>query len=234
MKPIIGIITTPDNDVDNDRHFLSRFEIVEWISKSGGIPISILPTKVCNYYDKSERNKEMTIEELNDLKEALKLCDGFVKPGGRNIIDYQKFIYKYSVENDIPYLGICMGLQLMAYTIEENSKLVDNNSQIIHKTKELDAHEVIITPNSKLYEILGKKSMVVNSRHRKHVENVDKLLVSAFSLDNQIEALENSSCSYNIGIQWHPESYDFDNKDSKNLFESFIDSSYQYQKRKKV
>lgn len=234
MKPIIGVISSPDYDIDKDKHFLTRIEIVKWISKCGGIPISILPTKVCDYFDKDSRNKKITIEELNDLKQVLLMCDGFIKPGGRNIIDYHKYIYNYTVENDIPYLGICIGLQTMAIASEKSVKLVDNTSEINHKTKNLEAHEVIINENTKLREILGKNSLIVNSRHRKHIEGINNLIVSAKSLDNQIEALEHPNCRYNIGLQWHPESYEFNNQDSKNIFDSFIDSSIQYQKVKKV
>ncbi|MBQ9072725.1 MAG: gamma-glutamyl-gamma-aminobutyrate hydrolase family protein [Bacilli bacterium] len=233
MKPIIGVISTPDYDIDKDRNFLVRFEIVEWISKCGGIPISIIPTKICNYFDKKEKNRQTTIQELNNLKQILRMCDGFIKPGGNMIVDYHKYIYKYSIDNDIPFLGICLGMQSMAYAIEENARLVDNNSEIVHKTKKLNAHEILIDENSKLYSILGKKSLIVNSRHNRHIENVNNLLVSAKSLDNQIEALENPNCTYSIGLQWHPESYDFNNQDSKNIFESFIESSIQYTKTKK-
>ena len=232
IGPIIGIVSTPGHDPSGSEHFLTKVEIVNWIINSGGIPLTIIPTKFCNYFDRNDKNRKVTIEELQNLKQILKLCDGVIKPGGLCILDYHKYIYNYCTCYDVPYLGICIGLQIMACSAEENAKIVRNNSDIVHKTQNLYAHEVLIDDKSKLYSILGKKEMVVNSRHNYHVENVKKLLVSARSTDNQIEALENPNCKYNIGIQWHPESYRYDNEDSQKIFDSFIESSKQYKKCK--
>lgn len=42
------------------------------------------------------------------------MCNGIVMPGGCKIYYYDKFIAKYAIENDIPVLGICLGMQILA------------------------------------------------------------------------------------------------------------------------
>ena len=226
-KPIIGIITTPDFDRDNDPQFLIDPRFVKWVSECGGIPFAILPPRSCDYHTKGGPNP-MNDAEIEDFNRILDMCDGFIKPGGYTLTDYHKYIYNYCVKNDVPYLGVCAGIQLMAFCTEENPKLKENQNLELHKLKGGANHEVIINPNSKLYSILGERNITVKSSHTKHIEDVKNLLVAAISSDNQIEALENSNCTYNLGVQWHPESFQFDYKQSRCIFESFINSAINY------
>ena len=142
MKPIIGVITNADYDFEKDRQFSSKYEICEWIIKCGGIPVGVISPKQCNYFDKEERNRECTIENLNDLKRIIKMCDGFIKPGGYKILDYHKYIYNYCVENDVPYLGMCAGIQLMPCALENNVNLVENKNIELHKSENPYIHSV--------------------------------------------------------------------------------------------
>ena len=230
-RPIIGIITTPDFDKDYDPQFLIDPRFVKWISECGGIPIAIIPPRSCDYHTAGGPPAMSDIEKEN-LNTVLEMCDGFVKPGGYTLPDYQKYIYNYCVNNDIPFLGVCAGIQLMAICSEEKFNLVENSNKELHKSATGATHEVIITPNSKLYSILGVESLIVKSSHEKHIESANNLLVAAVSSDKQIEALENPNCTYNLGLQWHPEAEALNYKYSRCIFESFIESSIEYKLNK--
>ena len=57
-------------------------------------------------------------------------------------------------------------------------------------------------------------------------------LLGKVTAGNPIEAIENPRCDYNLGLQWHPELFDFDHEDSINIFDSFIEKSSNHDKQK--
>ena len=118
-------------------------------------------------------------------------------------------------EKYIPVLGICLGMQTMAYLFNGKFDKIDN-----HNSLEKYVHNINIDKNSKLYKIIRKNKIMVNSRHNECITNTD-LNVSSYS--NVIESIEDINKKFFIGVQWHPESLMDEN--SKNLFESFFFST---------
>ena len=56
-----------------------------------------------------------------------------------------------------------------------------------------------------MYKIIGEETIKVNSRHMRQIPftNLDGV---AYSEDNILEAIEDKSKKFFLGIQWHPES----------------------------
>ena len=96
---------------------------------------------------------------------------------------------------------------------------------ILHNQENDDlslVHEVTILKNSKLYEIIGKEKIMVNSFHNYHATSNHVYRTVATSSDGQIEALEYPTDTFHLGVQWHPEiSYDFD-ENSRKVIDAFI------------
>ena len=68
------------------------------------------------------------------------------------------------------------------------------------------SHDVDIKKNSKLFQIIKKNKIKVNSAHHQSVKNTGKnFTVSAFASDEVIEAIEHTQHPWCLGIQWHPE-----------------------------
>lgn len=232
MKPIIGIVEWPYLDKDEDVIYEVLTPIIEWVVRSGGRPIGIFPTMIEDYVAKRLRDiREMTDMEIRDLHDSLSMCDAIIKPGAIKIYDHERKIYDYALKRDVPYLGICAGMQIMAYHNKINVQNERNNSHIIHHSKEDYAHKIYIGENTKLHQILGKDEIMVNSRHNFHISDTD-LMVSATAEDGIIEAIEHAGSSFNLGVQWHPELLPKDDENSNLLFNQFIEEAKRYQKRK--
>ena len=223
MKPIIGIVEWPYTDKDGDLIYEVVNPVVEKISKYGGIPVGIFPTQIENFQNKkiSEINA-LTITEKEDLNQTLKMCDAIIKPGAIRIYGYENYIYDYAFQKDVPYIGICAGMQMMAnYNIENSKNERNEDKGVIHHSKEEYAHEIRILKDTLLYSILKQEEILVNSRHNYHIVDSGIHKTSAYSPDGIIEAIENPIKNFQIGVQWHPESL-MNDEHSKKLFDYFI------------
>lgn len=227
MKPIIGIVGRVI-ERENDTTIICCFEdIRKSVLRNGGNPIMILPSQNVNY---DEVNPKLTEEEIEDLKQQIDLCDGIIMPGTTKLYYYDQVIYEYAFSKDIPILGICGGMQLIAINDRaeiEDKVLYNINSNIKHNQPDVDnVHKVTINEDSILYNIMSKSEICVNSRHNQAVNHVNKLKVSAISEDGLIEGIEYSDKKFVIGVQWHPEN--LSNKDiaENNIFKKFIEACY--------
>jgi putative glutamine amidotransferase len=164
----------------------------------------------------------MTDLEKEDLNRILSLCDAFIVPGGYRLYEYDYYICKYALSNNIPILGICAGMQAMAKTDCENKNvLIDENNS--HCVESLYCHDIKINKDSLLYKIIGKETIKVNSYHKYKIEHEGINKISATSIDgNVIEGIENNSVKFYLGVQWHPEKLIDIDENSKKLFKYFI------------
>jgi len=176
------------------------------------------------------------ITEAN-VKEQLADCSGIIVPGGFGDRGIEGMIVtaRYCRENDVPYLGICLGMQIAVIEFarhvcgfeDANSGEFDSNSahkvidflpdqsESINKgaTLRLGAYPCRITEGTKLFESYGKKDISERHRHRYEFNNDYRDILSSAGLtlcgaapDNSvIEAVEVSGNSYFVGVQFHPE-----------------------------
>lgn len=158
-------------------------------------------------------------DELERVERLIKTCNGIILPGGAKEYDIDLKIAKYLYDNNIPTLGICLGMQIMSLAFNGDIKFIGNETH--QKTKGY-VHEIKIKEKSRLATILKETKIIVNSRHIEHITTTD-LPISAISIDLIIEAVEDQNKTFFIGVQWHPESLE-DDIYSRRLFDSFINS----------
>ena len=115
-----------------------------------------------------------------------------------------------------PFLGLCRGGQGLVIATggtlmqhipdnfpEENHNPNNNYDDLLTSTK----HPIIVEENSKLYEIIKKKNVMVNSYHHQAAKILgEQLRVSATSPAGVIEVVEHKDPDYFcFGIESHPE-----------------------------
>ena len=229
MKPIIGIVGRTNKVEYNKYKIIVNDNHRRAVIACGGIPISILPTQNIEYekMDNGKINQPLNEEEQSDIIRVIKMCDGVVMQGGYYSFYYDEFIAKYCLENDIPILGTCLGMQILA-AVDYNTSRKKNTqlikSEINHNQYENNyVHDIEIDKNSFLYKIIGKEKIKVNSRHKYSIVNLNQAKIAAKCEDGIVEAIEFPNKKFAIGVQWHPEDLFDTDENMLNIYKIFMD-----------
>lgn len=115
-----------------------------------------------------------------------------------------------AVELGMPILGICFGMQLM-HVLSGGKMIQDIPDQ--HEDAHdhagpdyMHQHDVIIEPGTKLAELAPALRTPITSAHHQAIKGVQPpYRVAARSEDGIIEAIEDPTDPFRIGVQWHPE-----------------------------
>lgn len=222
-RPVIGIPGVPVDDQEKLSVIALYDDYRKMIMAKKCIPFMIPPYKDINYYHTDLNEiEELTEEEINLYKEMVDMCDGIIIPGGYRMYNFQNFIINYAIEKDIPILGTCLGMQILANMDNMESSLKEDETGK-HRQRGIDyVHNVSIVPNTLLNEIIGEKEIPVNSVHKYYVSKVKNLIVSAYSDDGLIEAVEMPNKRFVVGVQWHPEKMFRYDMNANKLLDSFI------------
>ncbi|MCR5808981.1 MAG: CTP synthase [Clostridiales bacterium] len=169
--------------------------------------------------------------------ESVKDCDGVLVPGGFGSRGIEGMIEAaaYARTNRVPYLGICLGMQIMCVEYARNvlgwsdansgefdpespHKVIDfmpGQSDEVDKggTLRLGSYPCEVTEGTTLSRCCGEKEIRERHRHRYELNNDFRaelqnagLTFSGVSPDGRlVEAAEVSELPYYIGVQFHPE-----------------------------
>ena len=229
MKPTIGI-SFQTEDLNNAYSIRKRW--VDYVNAIGGIPLLLLPS-----------------EKFSDTEKVLSSCDGVLIVGGddvnpilydeaaclkTNVSSFQRDCFeidvvKWCVSNDVPFLGICRGIQVanVAFggTLYQEIPKIKRSFYVNHEqweNRKEAIHGVRFVNNSYLKGIFKKEDLGVNSIHHQCVKKVPSIFkIEAVSEDGIIEAISCPKCDFFIGVQWHPE-FNTQAGFSKNLNKAFI------------
>lgn len=204
-------------------------------------------------------------EKLNsydDIVNNLSDVDGILVPGGFGDrgIDGKILACRYARENDIPYLGICLGMQIAVIEFAKNvcgiknatSKEFDKNGDCVIDlmpdqrnvkkggTMRLGAYPCKIADGTIMKKAYNQDLIYERHRHRYEFNNDYKqtlenygLKISGTSPDGKIvETVELPDNRFFIGVQFHPEFKSRPNKPHP-LFVEFIKNSIERKKNER-
>ena len=188
-----------------------------------------------------------------NCEEALSHLDGIIVPGGFGDRGIEGMILaaQYARENNVPYFGICLGMQIAVIEYARNvagipdansgefnelckNKVIDfmpGQSDNIDKggTLRLGAYPCVITEGTTMERCYGEKVISERHRHRYEFNNDYRerlvkagLTVSGQSPDGRlVETVELSDRPFHVGVQYHPEFKSRPNR-AHPLFKGFI------------
>ena len=172
-----------------------------------------------------------------NIEEQLAKCSGIVVPGGFGSrgIEGKILTADYCRRNNLPYLGICLGMQVAVISFaryvcgisdadsgefnqDSANKVIDflpDQSEETAKggTLRLGAYPCRIAENTQMYRCYGTSDISERHRHRYEFNNDYRdrlsdagLVISGTSPDNYIvETVEIPDNDFYIGVQFHPE-----------------------------
>ena len=84
-------------------------------------------------------------------------------------------------------------------------------------------YTVTVRRGTKLEQILGQDTVLVNSQHHQAVDRIALgLTLTALSEDGIVEAIEKPDAKFCLGVQWHPEWLSAADPAMQGLFDAFV------------
>ena len=228
MKPTIGITFSSKIISGTSENYIHAIE------EFGGIPRILYPG--------------VSDSEFADIDGLLLTGGGDIHPDNFDQEWHPSLIYvneardeleiplcREKIEADLPVFGICRGIQVMSVAMHGDlyqdvpSQFIDPLTHPAKGHGEDSEHEIEIEFGSRLSKIVGKSTDEVNSAHHQAVGEIGEgFVVTARSEDGVIEAMENPSKQFVLGVQYHPErmirTAEF-REHRRKLFEAFINAA---------
>ncbi|MDR3271559.1 MAG: type 1 glutamine amidotransferase [Peptococcaceae bacterium] len=217
-RPIVGITVA---HLAEELQTFPRAFYVESMHRAGALSLLIPP-----------------LDDPSAAEAILRRLDGLVLSGGGDIAPLllgetphlligncqpkrdisELLLARQALEQDLPLLGICRGIQVMAVAAG-GSIYQDISSQYSaalehrqHAPRESPWHEAALTGPaesllSTLLEVAPGSAIQVNSFHHQAIAQTPSgFRVNAVAPDGVIEGMEKIHARYCLGVQWHPES----------------------------
>jgi gamma-glutamyl-gamma-aminobutyrate hydrolase PuuD len=225
MRPVIGITSYAQDARWGVWHVpaaLVPLAYVEAVEQAGGRAVVIPPSE-------------------NGIDETLDALDAVVFSGGADV-DPRLYgaephpetdvphshrdagelaLLRAALERDMPTLAICRGFQLL--NVARGGDLVqhlpEDRGDVVHRDVpgEFMHHPVEVKPGTRLASILGGTSHVTSHHHQGIGRLGEGLVETAWADDGTLEALEDPSGRFVVGVQWHPEEIE-----DRALFEALV------------
>jgi putative glutamine amidotransferase len=231
LRPVIGITSYAQDarwGVWDLPAVLVPLAYVDAIERAGGRALVIPPAEV-------------------DIEQTLDALDGIVFSGGADV-DPARYgaelhpetdvpqsrrdagelaLLQAALARDLPTLAICRGFQLL--NVARGGDLVQHLPEKVghdvHKQVpgEFAVHPVEIKEGSQLASIVGAGSDVTSHHHQGLGRVGAGLVETAWAADGTLEAVEDPSLRFAVGVQWHPEA-----GEDAALFQALVEQARAY------
>jgi putative glutamine amidotransferase len=222
-RPLIGVTTSevraaertqpvPEGEPPG-REMALGLTYLKSIEAAGGLPVVMPPVP------------EEAIEPLLDRLDGICLSGGpdldpanygaephaELGPTEPDLDRFELAVARRADAREMPILAICRGTQALNIVRGGtlNQHLPDLSTEIAHRQEipgDQASHEVAVDPDSRLAAAIGGSEIDVNSFHHQAIDRLgDGLRISARAPDGTVEAVEDPTRPFLIGVQWHAE-----------------------------
>jgi putative glutamine amidotransferase len=236
-KPIVGITTYVEPAKWGPWALdaaLIPFAYVQAVERAGGRPLLVPPS-------------EDGVEETLDALDGLLFSGGAdIDPGAYGAEAHPETngirperdraelaLLEAALARDMPVLAVCRGVQVL--NVARGGDLVQHLPDVVgdekhkHTPGVFSDHDVDVEPESRLGELLGDRAPVKSHHHQGFGKLGEGLRKTAWAEDGTIEALEDPSRRFALGVLWHPEAgEDFA------LFHALVKDASEYRKQKRT
>jgi len=212
------------------------------------LPAALVPLHYVESVERAGGRALVVPPSVGAVDETLDVLDGIVFSGG---IDVDPAVYgaerhpatdpaqahrdtaelallERALERDVPTLAVCRGFQLL--NILRGGDLIQHLPEHLghegHRETPgvFSEHPVEVKGGTRLAGIIGERHDGVKSSHHQGVGRVGEGLVeTAWAEDGSLEALEDPSRRFAVGVLWHPEM-----EEDKRLFAALVGEARRY------
>ena len=234
-KPVIGITT-----------YVTRAQWSYW-----DVDAALVPAAYVHAIERAGGRALLVPPSDDGVEETLDAVDGLLFSGGSDLdpelYDQQPHeetfgvvperdraelaLLQAALARDMPVLAVCRGSQVL--NVARGGDLVQHLPDVVgdekhkHTPGAFGDHDVTLESGTRLAALLGDRAPVKSHHHQGFGRLGDGLRVAAYAEDGTIEAVEDPSQRFALGVLWHPEA----GEDLK-LFEELVSAAREYAERR--
>jgi gamma-glutamyl-gamma-aminobutyrate hydrolase PuuD len=234
-RPLIGITTYVEEA--SWSHWVAPaalipFSYVQAVERAGGRPL-LVPPGDDGVAETLDALDGLLLSGGNDVDPTAYGAEPHAKTGGvRPERDRAELaLLEGALARDMPVLAVCRGSQLL--NVARGGDLVQHLPEVVGDEKHREtpgvfsAHDVRVDPESRLGGLVGERTPVQSHHHQGFGRVGADLRETAWADDGTLEAVEDPSKRFALGVLWHPE----EDEDAA-LFEALVREARAYRERR--
>jgi putative glutamine amidotransferase len=215
LRPLIGLTTYRELaswGVWDTRADLLHAEYADAVLAAGGVPVLLPPASGSDVAARSvvARLDGLVVSGGADVEPGRYGADPHTQTASwREDRDaWETALLVAAAEVDLPTLGVCRGMQLMAVTaggsLDQHTPDLVGHERHSPGGPEYGAVSVRTEDGSRVQAAVGEQTDV-SCHHHQSVRDHPGFTPTAWAPDGTLEAMERPGPRFCVGIQWHPE-----------------------------
>ena len=231
MRPIVGITSYAEN---------ARWGVWE-------APAALIPLSYVRAVEAAGGRALLVPPSTEAVEETLEVLDALLLSGGADLEPdsygaeahpetngvrpdrdrAELALLEGALARDMPVLAVCRGSQVL--NVARGGDLVQHLPEVVghegHKQTPgvFAEHDVDVLPQTKLHDVVGERAPVKSHHHQGYGQLGEGLREAARAEDGTVEAIEDPSRRFALGVLWHPE----EGEDAA-LFEALVEEARRY------
>jgi putative glutamine amidotransferase len=235
VRPIVGITTYAED---------ARWGVWE-------LPAALIPLAYVRAVEAAGGRALLVPPSMEGLEETLDVLDGLLLSGGADLDPgsygaeahpetngvrpdrdrAELALLEGALARDMPVLAVCRGSQVL--NVACGGDLVQHLPEVVghegHKQVPgvFADHDVDVLPKTRLHEVIGEHAPVKSHHHQGYGRLGEGLRKAARADDGTVEAIEDPSRRFALGVLWHPE----EGEDAA-LFQALVEEAKRYREER--